>query len=72
MNFLDEMNEFGVLENKESNSLIIYADDQFVNQQQMKMHFKDIGIENRLVMFQNGKEVVDFFDEMLNSMENRA
>ena len=27
LNFLNEMNEFGVLENKERNSLIIYADD---------------------------------------------
>ena len=36
----------------------------------MKLSFADIGITDRLVMFSNGQEVVDFFDKLLQDIKN--
>lgn len=49
--------------------LVVYADDQYVNQQTMKMKFADIGIQDRLRMFSDGKAVTDYFENMLNGIQ---
>ena len=40
-----------------------------MNQEAMRMNFKDIGIEDKLVVFSGGKEVTDYFDSMLSDLE---
>ena len=69
--FLDEMNKHGLLTCSEHCGDVVYADDQFVNQHMMKTHFKDLGIEDRLIMFTNGHEVVEHFKGILNAEESQ-
>lgn len=57
-----------MLGNKKSEGLILLADDQFVTCQQIKMHFRDLGIQDKLVLSITGKEVIDFLDIVLNNM----
>ena len=45
---------------------IFVADDQFVNQQGIRLNFSDIGLENRLEMFSNGSEVLNQFQKMFD------
>ena len=61
----------GLLESK-SKGLIIVADDQYVNLQAMRMAVEDIGISanDRLLMFQNGNEVVGCIDELLSQIDD--
>ena len=47
------------------NAQILYADDQFVNQQELKNSVTELGLEERLSLFSNGKEVVNYFEELL-------
>ena len=58
--FLDTLRNFGLLSTEKGK--VVYADDQFINQQSMKMNFTDIGILDKLTMFSDGQEVVDHFD----------
>ena len=48
------------------------ADDQYVNLQAMRMAVEDIGISanDRLLMFQNGNEVVGCIDELLSQIDD--
>ena len=52
--------------NPDTSGSIIVADDQFVNQQGIRLNFMDIGLENRLEMFSNGIEVLNKFEEMFD------
>ena len=45
-------------------SSIIVADDQFVNQQGIRLNFMDIGFDSRLKMFSNGEEVLKYFEKI--------
>ena len=56
--------------NPDTNGSIIVADDQFVNQQGIRLNFMDIGLENRLEMFSNGVEVLNKFEEMFDKFTN--
>ena len=47
---------------------IVYADDQFVNQQSVKRHFEDMRIAEMLITFNDGQGVVDYFEEILNDI----
>ena len=59
----------GLLENQPNSGLVVYADDQFVHRKMMQMSFKDIGIQDKIVLFSNGKEVSDYFDSILGDIE---
>ena len=59
IDFLNENHKL-YLSSKTSGSIVI-ADDQFVNQQGIRLNFEDIGLENRLEMFSNGGEVLNHF-----------
>ena len=54
LDFLKILKQHDLLENATNSGLVVYADDQFVNQQSMKMNFSDINITDKLVMFSNG------------------
>ena len=58
--FLETLKSFG-LPSTETGK-VVYADDQFINQQSMKMNFTDVGILDQLVLLSDGQEVVDHFD----------
>ncbi len=60
LDFLDTLRSFELLSTEAGK--VVYADDQFINQQSMKMNFTDVGILDELVMCSDGQEVVDFFD----------
>ena len=44
---------------------IAYADDQFINRKLILVQFKEIGLQECLVDFANGQEVVDYFTRIL-------
>ena len=53
--FLNKLRELGVLEHANTGT-IVFADDQFVNLQAVKMAIQDLGIstQDRFKMFSNG------------------
>ena len=69
LDFLKTLKQHNLLENATNSGLVVYADDQFVNQQSMKMNFSDINITDKLVMFSNGQDVVDYFDSLLKDLD---
>ena len=46
------------------------VDDQFVNQQGMRLNFMDLGLAERLVILSNGGEVVNFFDSFFECLKS--
>ena len=55
---LSELKTNGCLKENANKGRIIYADDQYVNQQQLKMNFSALEVEDRLILLNNGDEVV--------------
>ena len=62
------MQVHGLFDKKNDSGLIIHADDQYINQQSIKINLQDIGLGERFVMRCNGQEVVDFFDELFDGL----
>ena len=50
---------------------MVYADDQYINQQAMQLNFQDIGISHKLVIFSDGLDAVNYIDGLLKDIENR-
>ena len=48
---------------------IIVVDDQFVNQQGIRLNFIDIGITDRLKIFSEGGEVIEHFNKLFEEIE---
>ena len=61
LDFLQTLNQEGLLGNEANSGLVVYADDQYVNQQAMQINFQDIGAADKLVLFSNGKETLFYF-----------
>ena len=67
---LDVLNRNGLLQSgTPCSGLVLYADDHFVNQESMKATFQQIGIQEKLRLFSNGRDVVDFMDKLLDDVE---
>ena len=49
---------------------IIVADDQFVNLQGIRLNFMDIGLEERLELFSNGGDTLNFFKELFQQIKD--
>ena len=49
--------------------MILYADDQYVTQQQFMLNFNEIGISNKVAMFSDGKALTDYIDQVLNDLD---
>ena len=64
--FLKELQRHGLLESRDS--MIVYADDQYINRQMLKMTFQDIGLAEKLKTFSNGEEVLNFFESTLEEL----
>ena len=48
------LKQLGCIGKENRNGLVMYADDQFINQQSLEMNFKDLGLEKNLTIFSNG------------------
>ena len=66
VNFLEQYHEKNLLDGSGQAGEIVCADDQVINQQHLKRTFENIGVKKELVLFSNGQEVVEFFQELLN------
>ena len=53
---------------KPKQGLVVFIDDNFINHQLMLMLFKQYGIQDKLVMYQDGLSAVNFFKKVLNSL----
>ena len=51
------------------NSTIVYADDSFVNREAMRMNLEDMDIAYNLIMFQDGLEAVNYFNQLLEDLQ---
>ena len=48
-----------------SDSSIIVVDDQFVNQQAVRLSFQELGLADRLTIFSNGEELIESLQNLL-------
>ena len=55
ISFLKTMHEKGIFTDNKQKGQIIYVEDQFFNQIQMRMTFKDLEIEDKLTILTNGQ-----------------
>ena len=39
---------------------------------EMKINFDEMGISNKLIMFSDGEEVVDYFDVLLDNLDTQT
>ena len=46
---------------------MIVIDDQFVNQQGIRLNFMDLGLADRVVILSNGGEALSFFESFFES-----
>ena len=63
---LEDMDQHGLLSENLNSGNIVFADDQFVNQQFMQMSFNDLGLQSKLKIFSNGVETVEYFSNILS------
>ena len=66
--FLKTMETHGKLKHSENSGQVVLADDQYVTREQMRMNFAELGIEENLVVHQDGAAVVLYFEELLKSL----
>ena len=71
LSFLNYLKTLEVLSQRNDSGLIVVVDDQFVTLQSLKLKFEEIGITDRLLVFSNGQEVVDYFDTLLKDTINQ-
>ena len=63
------MDENKLLDGSTLTGNVVFADDQFVNIQNVKRHFKDLGISDKLITCSDGQYVLEYFDELLSTYE---
>ena len=68
--FLYEMQLNGMFERKANPGTILFADDQYVNQQAFRMNLKELGFEKQLITHYDGEGVVEFFDFILDDIDD--
>ena len=47
---------------------MIVIDDQFVNQQGIRLNFMDLGLADRVVILSNGGEALSFFESFFECL----
>ena len=67
--YLKMMQSYSLLEPGAVKGNVVLADDQYVTKQQMRMNFGEMGISEKLVLFSDGKNVSDYFDEVLDALD---
>ena len=69
LEFLVTLQDSGFLATDKNPGLVIYADDQIICQQQLKNSFKEIGVTERLFIFPDGQQVIEYFDFLLEDID---
>ena len=64
--FLTSLEIHGLLNRGTIRRQVIYADDQFVNQELIKMNISEIDIQNELKIFSDGLQTIIAIRELLN------
>ena len=64
--FLNENAEFYLNSNTTGSMIVI--DDQFVNQQGIRLNFMDLGLADRVVILSNGGEALSFFESFFECL----
>ena len=49
-------------------SKIVIVDDQYSSRMSVMLHIEDMGLHDRVVLLQNGKEAVEYFKEKLDQL----
>ena len=49
-------------------SKIVIVDDQYSSRMSVMLHIEDMGLQDRVVLLQNGKEAVEYFKEKLDQL----
>ena len=52
--------------------VIVYADDQFINRQFLQISLEESQVANRCHIFQDGQQVLDFFDSVIATIEESS
>ena len=69
VNYLGVLQQSGLLSEKKNPGLVAYVDDQLIHQEQIKMHFRDIGISEKLLLFQDGLSLIEYLDVQFDGIE---
>ena len=57
---------------KPNEGQIIIVDDQFASLQSIILKFQDIGLQNKIETFNNGKQVVSYLEKFLATLKAQA
>ena len=63
--FLEQLKKYGMLEERNMTGRIVNVEDQFATSEQMKLHFADHKLKDRLTTITNGQEAIDFFENLV-------
>ena len=66
--FLKIMKTHGKLAPGVGGGQVVLADDQYVTREQMRMNFAELGIEENLVVHQDGAAAVRYFENLLKEL----
>ena len=48
--------------------IVVYVDDNYINQEAMRLQFREFNIENKLIVHPNRVSLVNFFYELLENL----
>lgn len=48
--------------------MVVFVEDNFINQEAMRLQFHEFGIENKLIIHRNRSSLVEFFHELLDNL----
>ena len=66
INLLEENPQSFLYSNTKSK--IVIVDDQYSSRMSVMLHIEDMGLQDRVVLLQNGKEAVEYFKEKLDQL----
>ena len=66
---LEKIEAFKLINDTSARELIVYADDEKSNREQMISQCSKLGLAHRLVIFENGQSVVDYFKQQVGTNE---
>ena len=67
--FMQKMTECGLIDLAKQSGQVVFADDQLVNREAIRMKMEHLGIDGQMEIFGNGQETVNHFERVLNSLE---
>ena len=65
--FLEVLDAYGLLNDKDRISKIVFADDQYINQRQFRMQLQQLGYDHEVFVFSNGQQVINYFTKLIDA-----